>query len=115
MLRLTYKHVIGIVITFGIILFVSIYSGSKVKSSSDFSVGGKKARRGIVAGTIMGTLVGGASTVGTAQLAFLFGFSAWWFTLGAGIGCLILGFFLRNLYIIVIRKQYPKSYLKNLD
>lgn len=99
MLELTYKHGIGIVFTLGIIIFVSIYSGSKVKTSSDFSTGGKKAGKGIVAGTIMGTLVGGSATVGTAQLAFLFGFSAWWFTLGAGIGCLILAiFFAKPLY-----------------
>lgn len=91
MLVLTYQHVIGIVCTLIIITLVGAYSGSKVKTSSDFAVGGKKASAGIIAGTIMGTLVGGASTIGTAQLAFLYGFSAWWFTLGAGIGCLILG------------------------
>ena len=39
----------------------------------------------------MGTLVGGASTVGTVQLAFLYGLSAWWFTLGSGLACLFLG------------------------
>ncbi|MDD2482136.1 MAG: sodium:solute symporter family protein, partial [Lutispora sp.] len=93
MLELTYQHIIGIVVTLVIITLVGAYSGSKVKTSSDFAVGGKKAGRGIVAGTIMGTLVGGSSTIGTAQLAFLYGFSAWWFTLGAGLGCLILGLF----------------------
>jgi SSS family solute:Na+ symporter len=41
-------------------------------------------------GSIIGTLVGGASTIGTAQLAFSYGFSAWWFTLGGGLGCLAL-------------------------
>ncbi|NVN93203.1 MAG: sodium:solute symporter family protein, partial [Desulfuromonadales bacterium] len=40
---------------------------------------------------ILGTLVGGAATIGTAQLAYLYGLSAWWFTLGAGIACLFLG------------------------
>lgn len=99
MLELTYKHMIGIVFTLGVITFVAIYSGSKVKSSSDFSVGGKKSGRGIIAGTIMGTLVGGAATIGTAQLAFLYGFSAWWFTLGGGIGCILLAiFFVKPLY-----------------
>ena len=38
----------------------------------------------------MGTLVGGSSTVGTAQLAYNYGLSAWWFTLGAGIACVFL-------------------------
>lgn len=44
----------------------------------------------VVAGLIMGTLVGGSSTVGTAQLAYNYGLSAWWFTLGGGLACLVL-------------------------
>lgn len=52
-----------------------------------------------IAGTITGTLVGGASTVGTSELAYTYGFSAWWFTLGAGLGCLILGLiFVKPIY-----------------
>jgi len=90
MLELTWQHTLGIVSTLILIIIVGAYSGSLVKTAGDFSHGGKKAGRGIIAGTIMGTLVGGASTIGTAELAFLYGFSAWWFTLGAGIGCLLL-------------------------
>lgn len=44
------------------------------------------------AGMLMGTLVGGSATIGTAQLAFQYGLSAWWFTLGSGIACLVLAF-----------------------
>jgi len=91
--ELTYQHMIGIVFTLLLITLAGVYSGRKVKTSADFSVGGKQAGTGIIAGTIMGTLVGGAATIGTAQLAFMYGFSAWWFTLGAGVGCLILGLF----------------------
>ena len=47
----------------------------------------------MVSGTIVGTIIGGASTVGTAQLAFSVGFSAWWFTLGAGIALLVMAAF----------------------
>ncbi len=73
------------------IAVTGVYSGRKVKNASDFSTGGHRASSLLVAGTIIGTLVGGSSTVGTAQLAYNYGFSAWWFTLGAGLGCLILG------------------------
>lgn len=61
---------------------------------SGISGKGKKRKENgmpIVVGIIIGTLVGGSSTVGTAQLAYTFGMSAWWFTLGGGISCLILG------------------------
>lgn len=92
-------HIIGMVATLFFIIGVGIYAGSQVKSAADFSGSSRKAGSTLVAGTIMGTLVGGSSTIGTAQLAFQFGLCAWWFTLGAGIGCLVLGLaILKPLY-----------------
>ena len=84
-------HIGGILATLALVSAVGLYAGSKVKSAADFSTGGRSVSAPVVAGTIMGTLVGGASTIGTAQLAFQYGFAAWWFTLGAGIACAILG------------------------
>ena len=83
-------HVVGIVAVLILIAAVGAWSGRKVSDASDFTTGGGKAGTLVVAGTIMGTLVSGQATVGTAQLAFSYGLSAWWFTLGSGIGCLIL-------------------------
>lgn len=82
--------ILGIVITLIVFIGLSIYAGTRVKSASDFATGGGKSSSYIVAGTLMGTLVGGSSTIGTAQLAYTNGLSAWWFTLGGGIACLIL-------------------------
>lgn len=83
MIRLELAHIIGISISLLAILALSIYSGKFAKKTQG-------AKSWIVAGAIMGTLVGGSSTVGTAQLAYHYGMSAWWFTLGSGIACLIL-------------------------
>lgn len=87
-------HILSIAATLLLVTCVGIYSVGKVKSVGDFTVGGRSIGAPLVAGTITGTLVGGASTIGTAQLAFKYGFSAWWFTLGGGLACLILGLFL---------------------
>lgn len=100
-------HIIGISISLFVILALSIYSGKFAKKNQG-------AKSYIVAGAIMGTLVGGSSTVGTAQLAYNFGMSAWWFTLGSGIACLILALLyvkpLRNSECTtltgIIRKEY---------
>jgi len=43
-------------------------------------------------GIIMGTLVGGSSTVGTAQLAYQYGMSAFIYSLGAFLACMFLAF-----------------------
>ncbi|MFZ7104679.1 MAG: sodium:solute symporter family protein [Peptococcaceae bacterium] len=91
---LTFTHVLSILLTLLVVTFVGISSIRRVKCASDFTVGGRSIGAPLVAGTIIGTLVGGASTVGTAQLAFMHGFSAWWFTLGGGIACLVLGILL---------------------
>lgn len=89
---LSMSHIAGIIGSFILITIAGLYAGSKVKSSEDFSTGGRRAGWSLVTGALLGTFVGGASTIGTAQLAFQFGFSAWWYTLGGGIGFLILGF-----------------------
>lgn len=94
MQNLLMGHIISIVATLLLVALVGIYSGRKVKSAADFSTAGKKAGWTIVGGTIVGTLVGAASTVATSQMAFLYGFSAWWYTLGSGTGCLLLGVFM---------------------
>lgn len=87
---LTTVHIIGILLTVGVLLAVSIVSGRKVKDARSFTTGGK-AGSWMVCGAILGTLVGGQSTIGTAQLAFTYGLSAWWFTIGAALGSLVLG------------------------
>jgi len=83
--KVTVWHIFGIMISLLSIVIMSIYSGKAAKSK-------KGANSCLVAGAIMGTLIGGSSTVGTAQLAYSYGMSAWWFTLGSGIACLILAF-----------------------
>lgn len=94
-------HIIGILITLALIAGVGVYSGRKVQDSSDFTTGGGKAGPWLVCGAIMGSLVSGQATVGTAQLAYDYGLSAWWFTLGAGIGCL----FLAIAYAVPLRRS----------
>ncbi len=93
------SHIIGLAVTLLIIVGLSIYSGRQIKSAKDFASGGKSGAI-VVGGAIMGTLVGGSSTVGTAQLAYNYGMSAWWFTLGAGIACLVLVLF----YTVPLRR-----------
>lgn len=81
------------VLTICIILGSGIYAARLVKSAAGFSLGGRSSSAKLVAGAIAGTSIGGGATIGTAQLAFTVGLSAWWFTLGMGIGFLLLGIF----------------------
>ena len=75
------------------IVGVSVF-GRSVKSAAILTAAGTPPW--LVAGAIMGALVSEQATVGTAQLAYSYGLAAWWFTLGAGIGCLLLAVGLRQ-------------------
>ena len=112
---LTTVHIVGILLTVGVLLAVSLLSGRHVKDAAGFTTGGRSGSW-MVCGAILGTLVGGQSTIGTAQLAFSFGLSAWWFTIGAALGALVLGLLyakpLRNsgctTLMEVVRRQYGR-------
>jgi len=87
---------LGIAVTMAAMSVIGIMAVRKIKSSEDFSIGGRKSTSVMVAGTILGSIVGGGGTVGTAQAAFAGGLIGWWQTLGLGIGCLILGVVFSN-------------------
>lgn len=83
-------HLIGVMLTVALLLAVSWLSGRTVKDARAFTIGGSSGSW-MVCGALLGTLAGGQSTIGTAQLAFSYGVSAWWFTIGAGLGAALLG------------------------
>lgn len=100
-MSISFYHILGIILSIVLIEVVGIVSSKKVKTADDFNRAGGRAGTWVVCGTIMGTLIGGQSTVGTAQLAFTYGISAWWFTLGAALGCV----FLAIGYVVPLRRS----------
>lgn len=111
-MQLTVVHVFFVILTTALVLGVGIYAGTRVKSAADFATGSGKTGAPLIAGAIIGTFVGGSSTVGTAQLAFQYGAAAWWFTLGGGIGCLILGLFLARPFRESGKETIPQFIVK---
>ena len=107
-MAISFYHILGIILSVVLIEVVGVMSSRKVKTADDFSRAGGKAGTWVVCGTIMGTLIGGQSTVGTAQLAFTYGISAWWFTLGAALGCVALAIG----YVIPLRRSDSTTLLE---
>lgn len=107
-------HILGMVATLLCIVAIGINSGKRVKNEADFSTGGSKSGIRLMTGALIGSLVGGSSTIGTAQLAFNYGLSAWWFTLGTGLGCLLFGLIyvkpLRHSKIVTIQEVVSREY-----
>lgn len=104
----------GILFTLILIIGVSLLSARKATTADSFTTAGGKANSFIVTGIIMTSLVSGQSTIGTAQLAFAYGISAWWFTIGAALGCLLLaigyGKALRNSGCSTLLQVVGKEY-----
>ena len=94
-------HIIGVVLTLLVVVVVSIYSGKDVKSNQEFLTGGGKTGAAAAAGAMLSVFVGGAATLGTAQLAFQYGFSALWFAFGVSGSCV--------LYAVVFGKAIRNS------
>lgn len=66
--------------------------GRRVRASSDFFVAGRSLGPGLVFATFLAANVGAGSTVGATGYAYRDGLAAWWWNGSAGIGSLILAF-----------------------
>lgn len=115
-MNLTLTHIAFIIVTLIATLAPGFIAARRIKSADDYSVGGRKSGIGLVAGSIIGTIVGGAATVGTAQLGFRLGLTAWWFTLGSGIALIIMAVFyaipLRNSGLTTVSEFLVLNYGK---
>ena len=92
-MELTFLHLLIIIATIAVAIGGGLYAARSVKTAEGYSLGGRSSGVTMVAGSIAGTIIGGGATVGTAQLAYSVGLSAWWFTLGSGIIFIIMGLF----------------------
>lgn len=90
---LSTTHIIVAVLAIVVPLFLGVRSANKVKNADDYNLGGRSAGSGMVCASIMGTIIGGAATMGTAQMGYSYGLTAWWFTLGCGLTVLIMAAF----------------------
>lgn len=82
-----------IFLTVAVVIGSGIYAARSVHSAEGYSLGGRSAGITLVSGSILGTCVGGGATIGTAQMAYTIGLSAWWFTIGTGISLILMGIF----------------------
>ncbi|NFA62256.1 sodium:solute symporter family protein [Clostridium sporogenes] len=83
--------IVSIIITL-ILTGIAGYIGKlKVKTAKDFINADNKLGILGVTSMLMGSIIGGASTVGTAQMAYKHGISAIWFILGVCIASILLG------------------------
>lgn len=74
------------------IIVLGLWTSRFVRTSGDFFVAGRGLGPGLVFSSMLAANIGAGATVGAAGLAYRDGISAWWWSGSAGIGSLLLAF-----------------------
>lgn len=83
-------HLLAMLVTLAGVTFAGWYAGKYVKNAEGYATGGKNNGILMAVGVIMSSAMGGACTIGTAQLAYTNGISALWFALGMSLGFVLI-------------------------
>lgn len=76
------------------LMALGLWIGRRVRSASDFFVAGRGLGAGLVFSTMLAANIGAGSTVGATALGYTNGLSAWWWVGSAGIGSIVLAFWI---------------------
>jgi len=74
------------------LIALGLWISRSVRESSDFFVGGRSLSAGLLFSTFLAANIGAGSTVGATGYAYTDGFAAWWWNGSAGLGSLVLAF-----------------------
>ncbi|MCP4750454.1 MAG: sodium:solute symporter family protein [Proteobacteria bacterium] len=84
---------LGIIALYLLILIgIGYYASRKVKGTEDYTIAGRRLGYPVMLGTLIGTAIGAAATVGKAGKAYDVGFALFVATLAYGIGLILFGF-----------------------
>jgi solute:Na+ symporter, SSS family len=84
---------LALVIAYAVVITgLGLRTASYIRSSRDFFVAGRGLGPGLMFSTMLAANIGAGATVGAAGLAYNEGLSAWWWSGSAGIGSLVLAF-----------------------
>jgi len=87
-------HLVLLICYSAILLGVGLTVSKRVRSASSFFVANRALGAGLLFATVLAANIGAGSTVGATGLAYQNGLSAWWWNGSAGIGSLLLAFWI---------------------
>ena len=85
-------HLAILLLYAALLMAVGLWVGRRVHGSSDFFVAGRRLGPGLIFATLLAANLGAGTTVNAAGLAYRDGLSAWWWVGSAGLGSLVLAF-----------------------
>lgn len=84
-----------------VLLFVISWASRKLTTgkAENYVLAGRRMTTPLITVSIVGLAVGGASTIGGAEQAYVKGISAGWYTAAWGLGAIVMG--------LTVAKRYP--------
>ncbi|MBI1353724.1 MAG: sodium:solute symporter family protein [Acidobacteria bacterium] len=73
---------------------LGLFLSRSVRSAGDFFVAGRRLNTPLLFSTFLAANLGAGTTVGAASLGYDYGLSAWWWVGSAGLGSLVLAFWI---------------------
>ena len=85
-------HLTVLLLYAGVLMAVGLWTGRRVDATSDFFVAGRRLGPGLIFATLLAANLGAGTTVNAAGLGYRDGLSAWWWVGSAGVGSIVLAF-----------------------
>jgi len=76
------------------LMALGLWIGRRVRGAADFFVAGRGLGAGLLFSTMLAANIGAGSTVGATALGYANGISAWWWVGSAGLGSIVLAFWI---------------------
>ncbi len=90
-------HLSTLLIYAAVLMGIGLWVGRRVHRSSEFFVAGRRLGPWLLFATMLAANIGTGSTVGAAGLGYRDGLSAWWWVGSAGLGSVVLAFWVGPL------------------
>ncbi len=87
-------HLIVLLGYSALLVAIGLWIGRRVKGTGDFFVAGRALGPGLIFSTMLAANIGAGSTVGATGLGYRDGLAAWWWVGSAGIGSIVLAFWI---------------------
>ncbi len=89
-----FVDILIMLIYFGVLIFIGFLGSRRAKTSNEYIVAGRNLGFVMYLGCLAAVVLGGASTIGTTKLGYLYGISGVWLVWMLGLGILAIGMFL---------------------
>jgi SSS family solute:Na+ symporter len=107
-----------VLLYFVLVLIVGLLAQKLAKSGTDYLIAGRNLGLWLCTAVVIGEWLGGMSTIGVSERAYVSGISSAWYNISTSIGMALFGFLLAKHYrknnVYTVSEMIEKLYNKNV-